>query len=682
MTLLFSFCLSIPCCFAQSKPAKEKPPTQKEMQEMMKEAQKELNNMSAEDKKMMDSMGFKMPNMKSIQKKVSGVSDAQLKKAFEDDMRIVPQKDDARIAAIFKPLAEADIAAYINSIQNKMALLLNEGERSMCQNIYRYIQSNSKNSNEAGNMAIGLWIAGTPATAMFTLGKICTTTPGNTDNLSNYAAMLSMMGGQHLAIPLLNHLNKKFPQNSTLLNNLGQAWLGLGELTKSEKYLDSAIRFFANHPQAKLTKAAIEESKGNIAKAIAALKISIKHSYTTEKEDRLRKLGYEMNIKDISLPFKPGTDPLGLADFRRPEYPTTLSQLISLKPLWEKFNNDCAATLAKLQVEQNAVYENYAKDISSMKLNLAKPLHIKKASLNLNEIKTFYENKFKRLGEQHKALTEELQQIDLTRKRAAPEAPCEAHLEAENDYIKKYNEKKKAFDEEFLEVSRHFYNDMAYWSQYTSISKTQFELVVLEFKTDWITKLKEYQPLLSSDKEQLECAAMEKAIPGKLSDFDVVACNYNDTMDLKVIVFYQNCSRMTSKLNLKFVEYTRYDNFLRAEGDTYMSSTIKLSVEKGFDKLKGDYGPLKLEAKIGAAIELEFDREGLKDVTLSVEAKAGIGHNTLDQGLEAGGSIAGKDVIDTTVEIGVEGRISIISGKGAVKGTGMLENIIITQWQL
>ena len=61
--LLISCCLfTATSIFSQSakKPAqKEKAPTQKEMEDMMKEMQKELDGMSAEDKKMMDSMGIK-----------------------------------------------------------------------------------------------------------------------------------------------------------------------------------------------------------------------------------------------------------------------------------------------------------------------------------------------------------------------------------------------------------------------------------------------------------------------------------------------------------------------------------------------------------------------------------------------------------------------------------------------
>ena len=61
--------------FAQTKPKpKEKPPTQSEMEKMMKEAQMEMNNMDPETLRMMDSMGIKRPSFKNVPK----LSDKQL----------------------------------------------------------------------------------------------------------------------------------------------------------------------------------------------------------------------------------------------------------------------------------------------------------------------------------------------------------------------------------------------------------------------------------------------------------------------------------------------------------------------------------------------------------------------------------------------------------------------------
>ncbi len=126
-----------------------------------------------------------------------------------------------------------------------------------------YLETKGIKTAAAGHIAAGLWATGNAKIALYLMGKICAAAPV-TDNLNNYASMLSMMGAEQLAIPILNNLNTKFPHNSTLLNNLGQAWFGLGEISKAEKYLDSTIRLYAYHSQANYTKAVIEESRGKI----------------------------------------------------------------------------------------------------------------------------------------------------------------------------------------------------------------------------------------------------------------------------------------------------------------------------------------------------------------------------------------------------------------------------------
>jgi tetratricopeptide (TPR) repeat protein len=337
--------------FAQVKPKpkeKEKPPTQKEMDDMMKEMQKAMEEISPEDKKMMDSMGIKMPSLKNVPK----MSDKQLADAWEDENRIVPKKDVVRIAAIPKNITDGRMGAYITSVQNKAAALLKPEVKNMADKIYSYIKSKSKNSSEAGNMATGLWIAGKPEMAYYTLGIICANDPANTDNLSNYASMLSMLGAQQFAIPVLNNLNAKFPNNSTLLNNLGQAWFGLGEISNAEKYLDSAIRVYAYHPQANYTKSFIEESKGNTAAATEAVKRSIKKSYSMEKENRLQKLGYKLKDDDLNWDFPMPQDPLGLEKFKWPGYPKNVAESEVLENEWGAFKAACKNKLEELKIKE------------------------------------------------------------------------------------------------------------------------------------------------------------------------------------------------------------------------------------------------------------------------------------------------------------------------------------------
>src|SRR6187431_1336821 len=108
---------------AQKKPKskpKEEAPTQKEMADMMKEMQQAMDEISPEDKRAMDSMGIKMPDMNAMQKNMSGVTDAQLKEAYDNENRIVPLKDAGRIATISKtPLTKTTLAPFVTTAHTK-----------------------------------------------------------------------------------------------------------------------------------------------------------------------------------------------------------------------------------------------------------------------------------------------------------------------------------------------------------------------------------------------------------------------------------------------------------------------------------------------------------------------------------------------------------------------------------
>lgn len=704
--------------------AKEKPPTQKEMSDMMKEAQKMMGDISPEDKKMMDSMGIKTPDLNQMKKNASGVSDAQLKDAYEDEMRVVPKKDLARIAAIPKGVTDAQTGNYIIAIQQKIKTVLKPTVIAMGDKVYSYIQVNSKNNTEAGNMAMGLWMAGQPELAAYTLGKICSINAGNMDQISNYASMISMLGAQHLAIPLLNNLNAKFPNNSSILNNLGQAWFGLGEIGKADKYLDSAIRIYAYHPQANFTKSLIEESKGNTAKAVECLKKSTQHSYTKEKEERFKKLGDKMGNKDFRLPQPNKADAMNLGEFSSPSFPSSVDECIMLNVQWTDFVGQLDEKIGQLQQQRVSLLETAMKgneqrlnaDINLIKKAQANPtkfkggnfisvpvyadraaklfnayndLYKKKLEAFLRKSADLAEGELKSIKEAYDAEMEKLHEEDneQTGEGKPNKDFCPKYKAATDNYLKATNPKLEEMYHEYLELQKEMLNESAYWYMYIQWPD-MFEVMKVDLQVQWLGVLKggffhgSYEnnyPYVSITKYVCQ-APPEGSGSTKLQKFDDVACQYNNTLDLKLMTITNNCSRMESKLDLKFIEYTRFDDFEREEGDTYMGSTLKLSVEKGFDAAKAEAGPLKVEAKVGASVEMEFDREGVKDVILSAEAKVGAGHNTLDKGLEEGGSIGGKDVIDTTVEAGVEGRISLISGHGTVTGTGVLSHVKITSW--
>lgn len=674
---------------AQKKPAaKEKPPTQKEMQDMMKEAEKMMGEMSPEDKKMMDSMGIKMPDFKKTAKTVSGVTDRQLADAYDIETRIVPKKDEARIAIASKPpLTAGSIGAFVSAVNNKVVGLLWPGSKSLSEKIYSQLKSSGKNSDAIGNTATGLWMLGRIQPALYIMGKICSEDAANTDNIANYASMLSMAGVQESAIPMLNYLNIKYPGNSTILNNLGQAWFGLGDMDKATKYLDSTIRIYAYHPQANMTKSFIEEEKGHTPEAVTLVKKAIKFSYSHEKEERLRKLGYKLTADDVDIPPPPKPDGLNLGGFTPPAFPKSVDDCISLQPVWAAFREQLEAAAARID-KQLEDAKKKAADMQQKRINAdmamirasqtagspqgnltAVPMLAAESILKANKVFDEYRRKLEawgkkwadfktgtglKLRQEYDATMQKLHEADdeQTGEGKPNRDFCPQYKETSDKFLNAYNSQMEQLFKERLVFTKVYLNDYAYYDMYINWPE-QFEVTKLTFKKTWLGELSANEPKDYEMITQFRCAKKISAKDGQLSNFDDVACQYHSELNLVFGKIKTDCSRMTSEIDAGFLKLgLKQDMDKETFGDQFMNFNVEVGAQVG-KTIKT--GPLSVGVSAGGRIGMEIGRDGISDVytTGGVGASAGVGGATIDAGLE--------------------GKISLVSGKGSIYGTGIFQ---------
>ena len=739
--------------FSQPKPKqKDMPPTQKEMADMMKEMQAQLDGMSAEDKKMMDSMGIKMPSMKDLPK----FSDKQMAEALENEALIVPKRDAARIAAIPKAVTNVKMGAYIAAVQNQLTPIFKPAVVSTGNEVYNYIRSTSKNSGEAANMAMGFWLTGKPELALYLLGKICATDAGNTDNLSNYSAMLSMLGAQHLAIPILNNLNQRFPNNSTLLNNLGQAWFGLGEIGKAEKYLDSTIRICAYHPQANLTKSLIEESKGNKQQAIEAVKRSIKKAYSMEKENRIEKLGDKLKSGDISWNKPMPQDPLGLEKFKWPAYPMNVAESELLEPEWDVFRQTCQAEIDELDIRLKSL-ENTVEQTNAARTKqliqagqqglMSDPLprFAYKAIAKLHplvddkdgHIAFSYQKKWDAISSAttqaagfEEILSEQLRVLDEKYKNKFGEgkenpfdAACADDTKAKNNYLNSSNVLLRDAFNDLLHFMRNKINNEVYYYQYTMWPEN-FELAKVQAKRNWLSLIKSQTPKFKDKSSWCQNKTEVQPKNFKLPNFDDINCQYKSSLNLGCVKMETNCASTTTTYGCVNISFTE-----RELGQNYTGGTLKFSDKTGVSEdfgpltveayIGGDYtieldannhvkdfqgkvtaaveagigvtkGPVKAGASVKEALEIELDKTGISDVTIVSAAKieAGIaapkspGDKKIDEQINKGVDYVNKGIgkLNTSVEMGVECRTSLMSGSVTVNGTGAYSGVKLAGW--
>jgi hypothetical protein len=706
--LLFSMCVLFSVSYTQSqtktKPA-EKAPDQQDIQQMMKEAQKALDGMSPEDKKMMEDMGVKMPSLNNM----PNVTDQQIQAGLDAESTLVPEKDITRIASISKiPLTTGSLPAFLATINAKVILQLKPESRSMGEEIYQLIKAEHNSATETGNAAIGLWMMGKAELAIYVMGKSCADDPSNVNNLSNYAAMLSMAGAEQLSIPILNNLNKRFPKNSTILNNIGQAWFGLGDIDKSATYLDSTIRIFASHPQANFTKSFIEESKGNMQAAISAATQSIKSGYSTEKENRLYKLGYDLDSKDLSWDKPMPQDPLGLEKFNWPAYPLNVNQSEDLEKEWDAFKTVCRNELENLNEQQKNLEETWGTIRQARTQQLLKagakgqngslfpPLaskamkkldylvndkdgHLLFATQQKNEAilaaNTAIELLSNSLQSKISGLNENYKDKFGEGKGNPFGAACGDYNEANSVFLDSANTMLRQTQKDYLNFMRRKLNDQIYYDQYTKWPE-EFEVEKGLAKIQWISAISSQKIMFKNKSNYCQKEADAEPKRGILQDFDDVHCEYHSELKLPIGQINVDCSRVTSKLDLKMIKLGLKQNMEKGTNDgsvleNFADQFMSCSVEVGASESAGvDTKILKAEASVGVTMRAEFDRTGLTDVILKTEAGVSLGTNLIQDG-----SQAGVGVSDLSVEAGVEGEISLVSGKSSVESTGILKGV-------
>jgi len=703
-SFLWLFLLLSFISFAQSgnKP-KTNPSTQKELEEKLKAAQKQLESLSPEQRKQMEQLGISIPNLNTVP---PNTSDKQIAQASGNSY--VPSKDVKRIAEISKlNITAASLPSQIKNINDFVLPRLDTETKTIGEKFYSKCKTERKNAVEIGNASVGLWATGNLKMAIYLMARACTEDPLNSNNLNNYASMLSMSGAEQHAIPILNYVNTKHPKNSTILNNLAQAWFGLGDIPIAEKYLDSVIRIYAYHPQANLTKSIIEESRGQKEQAVVSAKKSIKYYYSAEKENNLKKLGYKLKASDVFFAYKPDPDPFRLTNFTLPPTPKSASEEESTAKEWNSYMGGLSTSIANISNEINQLSSPKQKEMianaqkymdgKNTATGPAQPYLYRKAAIKLKDLEKNggvlfrykkAKNDLNQLIAQIKIskekYTQELNKLDKkdNSKEGAGGIDCKEAIALQDKYLKDYNSRFDNLLKEFLLQTRLKISEEIYWKQFMQ-HPDDFEITKRKYQLDWLAALNLSSGRFVASEHRYtygkdflsHCLIVEEAkYSSKLANFNDINCPYKDTTSFIFGQTIMNCSVMITKLDVKFLSVSLTQDMNKAGfNESFIGCTVALTGEAGISKW--DKGPLRLEAKVGGSLEFEFDRTGLSDVRVSVEAKTGIGNNIIEEAETASGveqSIWGNDFVNSSKEMGVKGTISLISGHTTLAGTGIL----------
>lgn len=186
----------------------------------------------------------------------------------------------------------------------------------------------------------------------------------------NLTGIMNMSQAEAAALPVLRYLNKKVPNNSTILNNLGQALYALGETNSCKAVLDSCIRIFAYHPQANMTRAVIAKKEGKTSEATVFIQKSIWVAYSEMTDDFAGKNGIKLDYAALLNRFHPtSTEYINANSYRPPPQCENVEMAEELEAKWDAWTDRTQQITAKVSAALDAASGNYRRQVQQQLAN-------------------------------------------------------------------------------------------------------------------------------------------------------------------------------------------------------------------------------------------------------------------------------------------------------------------------
>jgi Tfp pilus assembly protein PilF/protein-tyrosine-phosphatase len=639
-------------------PTKSQAPASQEMEALLKEAQQAINDLDPEEKKMMDSMGIKMPSFNNVPK----LTDQQLAQAYEEDGKLVPAKKTALINAMPKVILSNDaLTAYVKNTNTSIAALIKPQSKVLTEKAMTQFKNDRYYGAMIAATANGMWMMGLKEPAVYLMGKAVEALP-NADNYNNYAAYLTMTGAAHIAIPVLQKLNSIHHRNSTIYNNLGQAWLQLGEPEKGERYLDSAILIYANHPQANYTKCLLLESRGQIAEAAIALRKSLKHSVTKTKLDKLKSLekkksgskyylamtyystSFDLGAYAALLPssytFTVGMDIEEDWIFARQQLSEVEAGLdAAIQKASEREANELGLLQQKLSNGRSMGFSPYyyrAISLAGSQLDAAYQFEVEKQTRSDVE----YAKKWAALKQEYEeAIRQEAERFGkLVADGANLQDNCAGETPIRNRYIKAIND----LNIDFRNKKMKEWTTEAY-QQYDIIRATAPSAgsalkAILQLKKDYVSKLKGLPHEYFGAQQCIPPGPPKTRKQKGLPDYDKVNCQMKSTLYVPLT------GQITIRCNQMDVEFN----------PTYLP--VKGSWTENFNTNRIEEASVGITVK---AVDLEvagkFDEEGNLE-----SGKVSVGKNIKGLDVKVNGEFDASGFTKGSVDLGIDGSLSLL----------------------
>lgn len=359
------------------------------------------------------------------------------------------------------------------------------------------------------------WCSGNTDLALELALDAANANPDDDNILDNLSAILTMCGLPYESVPILDYLRQHDPGNSTINNNLGQAYYLLGDAQKATTYLQAAIGGFADHPQANFTLACMAYIRGNKSRAIDYCEHSIRGAFSVNSWTMLKACKPDARLMDLIRHrykqkdyFSPGKYPLlpqakKVADVRPlfVQYAEYKNMLLHMKKRFEQIlkteaayvrKNTASELMAKIQQHKNPLrpYSVLAQTVIG---DITEDLgdRMKK----LDDFDSAYYHKMAELMKEHDAQCAQVEKKFEKRGDAAGEGNPDTELETDeckalnavhNIYLPQMAELTEGWQRQWINQTKNYYNDYAYWCYLASTDDHSYRQMFYTNVIAWI----------------------------------------------------------------------------------------------------------------------------------------------------------------------------------------------------
>lgn len=241
---------------------------------------------------------YKINLIEQAKKNIHSLDPHLLKEMQNGNVIKIPTKNSRQITK-----AEAlkiDKETLLNFISKlKVALL-----PLIPETIKKEIQKDSMPGNLEENSII-TWYNNRPEVSLLLSISAVEKDPENRLYWNNLGALCNLSKLYAQAIPILKYALTKSPKSSLIMNNLGQAYLGLGDVKLSEKYLEICVKIDSLNPEANRSLAILNLYRGQNDKAIQYFSNQFQVAYRKTDLSIIRNSGLEEFINFAEI-FKKG----------------------------------------------------------------------------------------------------------------------------------------------------------------------------------------------------------------------------------------------------------------------------------------------------------------------------------------------------------------------------------------